>query len=157
MKAADQRPHLGRLSHHLATIAKPSTLDQLSLYLRPMISTISYRDAKASILTCLTLVLEAKQDVAPQSTSFETTFIKVITMMFKDFMFNGEQMDRFEKTLNECKMALVYYIHRIESNFKSKAIQLVLCIAAALYQFGESRPTNIMLSLAELAQHMPED
>lgn len=49
-KAADKSPHVGRLCHHLAILARPFTLQQLSLYIKSLTCVLPFRSVRGSIL-----------------------------------------------------------------------------------------------------------
>ena len=133
-KAADQNPSTGRLAHHLAILSKPFTVEQLSLYLRTLTSITPFESAKTSFLTLFNPVLEGKQDATPQSCYFEIILIKM-----SGFIFKKEQMDEFAENLHEWKIELIRLIHWGGSNFKSCGVLIVVCTAAALYEFGRSK------------------
>ena len=133
-KAADKNPNIGRLAHHLAILSEPFTFEQLSLYLRALTSITPFESAKRSVLTLLNPVLEGKQDTAPQCSRVEIIFIKLIAIISKN-----ERVNEFAENLHEWKIELTRLIHRSGSDFKSCGALIVVCIAAALYEFGRSK------------------
>ena len=145
-KVADRNPDIGRLAHHLAILSNPFTLEQLSLYLRALTSTIPFDSANTSVLTLFDPVLEGKHDAAPQSSHVEIILIKVSGIMFKK-----ERVDEFADNLREWKIELIRLIRRSGSDFKSCGVLIVVCIAAALYEFGRSKAGE-PLSLIRRAQ-----
>lgn len=50
-KAADKRPEIGRLYHHLAILAQPNGLQQLSFYSRSLACLVPFASARSSIMT----------------------------------------------------------------------------------------------------------
>ena len=76
LKAADKSPNVGRLYHHLAILARPYTLEQLSLYHRSLTCDSLFESAKGSILTLFNPILSGKDDVQYRLSSFEATFVK---------------------------------------------------------------------------------
>ena len=146
-KAAGKNPNVGRLAHHLAILSPAFTFDQLSLYLRAQISIIPFESAKISILTVLNPVIEGKQDANPQSSYVEIVFITIVAIMFK-----RERLNDFARVLQEWKIELIRYIHHSGSEFKTQGVLITVCVAAALYEFGWSKPGNIHLSMLRRAQ-----
>ena len=49
-KAADKSPHIGRLYHHLAILARPYTIEQLSLYLRSWTCVTPFESRTSGVL-----------------------------------------------------------------------------------------------------------
>ena len=150
-KAADMNPKVGRLAHHLAILSKPFTFEQLSLYLRALISIIPFESARTSILTLFNPVMEGKQDAASPSSHVEIVFVKLFAIMFK-----GERLNEFPEILQEWKFELIRYIYHTGGEFKSQGVLLVVCVAAGLYDFGRSKLGNIPLSLVRRAQEHQE-
>ena len=91
-------------------------------------------------------VLEGKHDAASQSSYVEMVLIKISGIMFK-----MERVNEFAKNLHEWKMELIYLIHRSGSDFKSCGVLVMVCVTAALYEFGRSKPGE-PLSLIRRAQ-----
>ena len=79
-KAADKRPNVGRLYHHLAILARPYTLEQLSLYTRSLTCVTPFESARGSIMTLFNPLLNNKD--TNRSLPFETFFIKAHGLLF---------------------------------------------------------------------------
>lgn len=62
-KASDNSPRVGRPYHHLASLARPLTLDQLSLYTRCLMHTTPLESARASIISLLNPISQGDGDV----------------------------------------------------------------------------------------------
>ena len=133
-EAADRNPNIGRLAHHLAILSQPFTIEQLSLYLRALTSTVPFDSANTNILTLFAPILDGKHDTTPQSSYVEIILIKICGIMFKN-----ERVDEFAENLHEWKIELIRLIHRSGSDFKSCGALIVVCTAAALYEFGRSK------------------
>lgn len=78
-KAVDRSPNAGRLYHHLALLARPYTLEQLSLYARSLTCVAPFEEARESIMTLFNPILHARDTVRP---SWETTFIRAHAILF---------------------------------------------------------------------------
>ena len=70
-------PKSGRLYHHLAILARPYTLEQLSLYARSLTCIGPFEKARESIMTLFDPVLDI---VRPSS--WETSFIRAHAILF---------------------------------------------------------------------------
>ena len=81
-KASDRSPTVGRLFHHLAILAKPYTLEHLSLYTRSLTCIVPFESAKGSILTLLNPILLGKVSVSPRNLEIEILFIKAHAILF---------------------------------------------------------------------------
>ena len=66
-------------------------------------------------------------------------------------IFKKERVDKFAENLHEWKIELIRLIHRSGSDFKSCGALIVVCTAAALYEFGRSQ-SGEPLSLIRRAQ-----
>ena len=76
-KAANKNPHIGRLSHHLAILARPYSVLQLSLYLRALTCITPFENTRGSAGTLFQPVLEERETVVQRTSVFEAMFIKV--------------------------------------------------------------------------------
>lgn len=76
-KAAAKSPNSGRLYHHLALLARPYTMEQLSLYTRSLTCIAPSEKARESIMTLFSPNLDT---VGPSS--WETNFIRAHSILF---------------------------------------------------------------------------
>lgn len=82
-KAADYRPGIGRLYHHLAILARPYALQQLYLYCRSLTCVQPFLSARESILTLLDPILARSGGNDAWSLSVDASFIKCHAILFK--------------------------------------------------------------------------
>ncbi|KAK0515388.1 hypothetical protein JMJ35_002767 [Cladonia borealis] len=75
-KAADNSPRVGRLYHHLAILARPYSLEQLSLYTRALTCVTPYESARGSIMTLFTPIINGRYTTEHRRSSLEIVFIK---------------------------------------------------------------------------------
>ena len=147
-KAADKAPHVGRLYHHLAILARPYTLQQLSLYLRALTCMLPFESAKGSIETLFNPILEGKESANHRSSSMEIIFIKAHGLLFtgrssEDFvhctqkLFDGGILDN--------------YIGRITAEFKEQGVFAALSNIASLFEYGVLRVKDTSKSIFRLA------
>ncbi len=135
-KASDKCPNVGRLYHHLAILARPYTLEQLSLYRRSLTCVISFESAKSSIMTLFNPVLQSKDVTQRRPSSFETVFIKAHAISFaRKPMDSPEQ---FNTTVDELEKQdlLAKCITRTGAGFKQIGAYAAISNIAALFENG---------------------
>ena len=78
-KAADRSPNVGRLDHHLSLLARPCTMEQLSLYMRSLTCVSPSVSAIGSIQTLFnpTMVNEAKIDTPSEHEVINAAKLKI--------------------------------------------------------------------------------
>lgn len=135
-KAADKSPNVGRLYHHLAILARPYTLEQLSLYTRSLTCVTPFESAKGSIMTLFNPILNGKESVVRRSSSFETTFIKAHGILFTKSP--TDSPDRFHEAVMELEMdnLLDHYITKVAARFKEIGVFAAVANIAALFEYG---------------------
>ena len=146
-KDADKTPKVGRLYHHLATLARPSTLEQLSLYTRSLASVIPFEMAHGNIMKLFTPILNRKQSASHHPSSFETMFIKA-----HGIIFTGISVEDFDHIVDglTCKGVLDNYIGRVTAEFKKVGVFAAVANIAALHGYGAARPTSVNSARADL-------
>lgn len=135
-KAADKSPNVGRLYHHLAILARPYTLEQLSLYTRSLTCVTPFESAKGSIMTLFNPILGGKESATRRSSSFETIFIKA-----HGFLFTKGPTDSSERFLEanmelEADGLLNDYIITLAAKFKEIGVFAAVSNIAALFEYG---------------------
>ncbi len=81
-KASDKSPHIGRLYHHLAILARPYTWEQLSLYARSLTCVTPFESARGSIVTLFNPILQGRDTIHRRQPSLETMFIRAHAILF---------------------------------------------------------------------------
>ena len=81
-EAADKSPNVGRLYHHLAILARPYTLEQLSLYTRSLTCITPFESAKESIMTLFNPLVNIKESSSRRCSSFEALYMKARGCLF---------------------------------------------------------------------------
>lgn len=146
-KAADKSPNVGRLYHHLAILAPPCTLQQLSFNTRSLTCVTPFESARGSIMTLFTSILIGKESAYHRSWSLETIFIKVHGMLF-----SGRPFEEFDATV--CQIiegVLDSYIGRVTAKFKEQGIFAAVANIAALFEYGSLRQPGMPNSIFRLA------
>ena len=94
-KAADKSPTIGRLHHHLAILARPYSLEQLSLYTRALTCVTPFESARGSIMTLFSPILQGTDAVKRRSSSLEITFIKAHGFLYHLEDLSSEKASNF--------------------------------------------------------------
>ena len=132
-KAADKSPNVGRLYHHLTILARPFTLEQLSLYTRS--------------LTCVfNPITNRKESATRRSSLFETTFIRAHRILFTKGHANPS--DQFDEAIKELEVGGLSdnYIIKASTRFKEIGVFAAIANIAALFEYGKAKwriPTPI--------------
>ena len=146
-KAADKNPNVGRLYHHLAILARPYTLQQLSFYMRSLVSVMPFDSASGSIMTLFTPILNGKKSTDHRSSSLETIFIKAHGMLF-----SAKTFKEFDATVCQTvESVLDSYIGRATTKFKEQGVFVATANIAALFEYGAVRQPGMPKSVFRLA------
>lgn len=145
-KGADKDPDQGRLYHHLAILARHSSLQQLSLYSKALTCVNPFESARSSIMTLFSPILSGKDSSYPRSMPFETMFIKVHGMLF-----SGTALEKYDASLSRLIDLLDKYITRLAAKFKEQGIFAAIANISALFEYGggvrQSGATKSILQL----------
>lgn len=145
-KGADKDPNQGRLYHHLAILARHSSLQQLSLYSKALTCVTPFESARSSIMTLFSPILSGKDSSYLRSMPFETMFIKV-----HGILFSGTALETYDASLSRLIDLLDRYISRLAAKFKEQGIFAAIANISALFEYGggvrQSGATKSILQL----------
>ena len=138
-KAADQTPTIGRLYHHLAILARPYSLEQLSLYTRSLTCVSPFESARGSIMTMFNPVLKGNDVVPRRSPSVETIFIRAHALLFT--IQHADTNDQFLTTVNELGKdgLLDRFITKSSTRFKETGVYAAASNIAAIFEYGNTK------------------
>ncbi|MCJ1405751.1 hypothetical protein MMC11_008981, partial [Xylographa trunciseda] len=146
-KAADKSPNVGRLYHHLAILARPYTLQQLSLYTRSLTCIVPFESAKGSIMTLFNPILEGRESAYHRTSSMETVLIKA-----HGILFTGGSVQDFTSCVEQLRSGLIdNYIGRVTAKFKEQGVFAALSNISALFEYGILRPKGSSRSTLRVA------
>ncbi|KAL2678889.1 hypothetical protein Neosp_009641 [[Neocosmospora] mangrovei] len=94
-KASDRSPTTGRLYHHLAILARPHALQQLSYYTRSLCVPIPFLSARESIMTLFDPVISAG------STSSRLAPIDAAFVKAHGILLSGKSQERLRESMDE--------------------------------------------------------
>lgn len=147
-KAADRRPGIGRLYHHLAILARPFSLSQLAYYTRSLSSVEPFDSARVSVMALFQPVLDGKTFSHHRVKALELAYIKLHGVLFD----RPQDEETFRETLISIQNGLLdAYIDRITSNFKEQGLYIATANIAGLFQYGGSGRSKVHRSLFWLA------
>ena len=144
-KAVDRNPNCGRLHHHLAILARPRTLEQLSLYTRSLTCIAPYKNTGKTLMT----VFDECKSAEPQS-SWETKLVRAHAILVTGQMHHPEEFDEIVEQLEEDTSSGA----QATTTFKEIGLSAAIANVAALFEYGTLKPDVMSrLRLAyELAQ-----
>ncbi len=146
-KAADKSPNVGRLYHHLAILARPSSLQQLSLYAKSLTCVTPFESARGSIMTLFTPILHGKESAYHRSSSLENVFIKA-----HGILFCGRPLNEFDDAVQQLNDGLLdNYIGRVTAKFKEQGVFAAVTNIAALFEYGALKHRGVHKSIFRLA------
>ena len=125
---ADESPRVGRLYHHLAILARPYSLKQLSSYIRALTCVTPFESARASIMTLFNPVLSGTYATERGSSSLEVVFDKA-----HGNLFSGNPM------INGWNNYLEDYFLTETSRFKEGDVHTAVAYIAAIFEYGSFR------------------
>ena len=135
-KAADKSPTIGRLYHHLAILARPYSLEQLSLYTRALTCVTPFESARGSVMTLFNPILHGKDTAHRRLSSLETIFIRAHGILFTTQ--RADSNDQFNATVDELEQDGLFdkYTTKCASRFKETGVHTAVSNIAALFEFG---------------------
>ncbi|KAL8789334.1 MAG: hypothetical protein Q9213_001257 [Squamulea squamosa] len=132
-KAADKRPGVGRLYHHLAILARPFSLSQLAYYTRALSSPEPFDSARSSIMTLFQPVLDGKTFNHHRVKALEIAYIKAHGVLFD----RPQEEEVFLEILASIRNGLLDgYMDRITSNFKEQGLYIATSNISAVFEYG---------------------
>lgn len=155
-KAADKSPNVGRLYHHLAILARPYTIEQLSLYARSLTCVTPFESAKGSIMTLFIPILNGKESATRRSSSFETVFIRAHGILFTKGP--TDTSDRFDEAVKQLEEDDLFdnYITRVAARFKEIGVFAAVADIAAMFEYGIAKQ-GVPKPILRLAFEASED
>ncbi|BCR83056.1 uncharacterized protein ACHE_10458S [Aspergillus chevalieri] len=129
-KAADKNPNFGRIQYHLAVLAYPDILQELSYYTKSLVSVDPFPPAGESIqLLFRPLLNEPKPYNQPAVAVFMTIHGK---------LFMQRPLSDFKTLMNAYLLCLDGYIRQHRSAFKMHGVFIASCNFAAIFQYGST-------------------
>ena len=156
-KASDKSPAVGRLYHHLAILARPYTLEQLSLYTRSLTCVNPFESARGSIMTLLNPILAERSSAYYRAPLMEILGIKAHAVLFT---YPQSSLDGFRLALKQLKESVIdSFVLDFEHNaHKLKRVGAYFAMSnnAAMLEYGalteKGRPRSVLRQAFEVAK-----
>ncbi|WAO85605.1 EST1-DNA-bind domain-containing protein [Fusarium falciforme] len=127
-KASDKSPTTGRLYHHLAILARPNALQQLSYYTKSLCVLIPFPSARESIMTLFDPVLSKSPNrLAP----IDAAFVRA-----HGILFSGKSKDRLQESMDEFIGQLDSYIGRVTKRWLDAGYYIGISTGCSLLGYG---------------------
>ncbi|KAJ4211601.1 hypothetical protein NW759_012512 [Fusarium solani] len=127
-KASDKSPTTGRLYHHLAILARPNALQQLSYYTKSLCVSIPFPSARGSIMTLFGPVLsKSPNHLAP----IDAAFVRV-----HGILFSGKSKERLLESMDEFVGQLDSYIGRVTKRWLEAGYYIGISMGCSLLGYG---------------------
>ncbi|KAL8944124.1 MAG: hypothetical protein Q9216_000629 [Gyalolechia sp. 2 TL-2023] len=147
-KAADKRPEIGRLCHHLAILARPNSLQQLAYYSRSLACVVPFSSARSSIMTLFQPILQGKLSTQHRPKALEISFIKIHANLFV----HGQPIPEVMELFANIKAGLLDdYISRVTTRFREQGVSMALTNIAAIFEYGALTANQTSRSICRLA------
>ena len=138
-KAADKSPTVGRLYHHLAILARPYSLEQLSLYTRALTCVTPFESARASVLTLFSPLLSARHTTGPQPSPLESALLKANTDTQDESSTEHQLSNTFADLLRSALDQIPHWKTRITSaNLLRSALDQISHCKMRITSFGKA-------------------
>ncbi|KAJ4324005.1 hypothetical protein N0V84_004099 [Fusarium piperis] len=127
-KASDKSPTTGRLYHHLAILARPNALQQLSYYTKSLCVMIPFPSARESIMTLFDPVLSKSPNrLAP----IDAAFVRA-----HGILFSGKSKERLQESMDEFIDKLDDYIGRVTKRWLDAGYYIGISTGCSLLGYG---------------------
>ena len=130
-KAADKNPHVGRLYHHLAILARSDPLQQMYLYSRSLISIECFHSARESIRTLLDPVTNDHPSYS-KALVIDRVFIKMMAILFTKR--NFEAFDGHKEEFLQHVGRSMDQLH-----WKDRGVYIIVSLIGAMLDFGSGK------------------
>ncbi|KAK6343088.1 hypothetical protein TWF718_008462 [Orbilia javanica] len=129
-KGTDRQPHVGRLYHHLAILARPNILQQLFFYCKALAVAQPFSAARESILTLFDPNALKEQDIEGNQ-SADAVFV-----LLHSICFTAVNQDAFPEKKEEYLELLDKKIGVSKIKFKVPGVYIAICGVASLFQYN---------------------
>lgn len=128
-KAADKNPTVGRLSHHLAILARPNALQQVYYYSRSLNAVEPFPSARESIMTLFDPLIKRKD--FPLTLPVDSSFIEAHAQAFV----RGPD-ERFDVPSKDFLGQLDNHVGRVTAKWKEQGVYTAVTNLAGWFDYG---------------------
>ena len=150
-KARDRNPNVGRLCHHLAILARPSSLHQISLFAISLTAITPFESAREGLFAS---ILHDNESTYSRSSPLGSVFIKAHNVL----LFNNP-IREFDDVIHQLRAGLLdNHIDRAAARFKKHGVFAAVTNIAALFEYGAVKQGGLHKSIFRLAyQEMKQE
>lgn len=130
-KAADKNPAVGRLSHHLAILARPNALQQLYYYTTSLTCVEPFLSARESIMTLFRPFVQDDQPVYSPGLPIDTLFTMLHALLFTRLVKHWQDQARQDFVSN-----LDNHIGRVTAKWKEQGVYIAVSNITAWFDYG---------------------
>ncbi|KAH6614567.1 hypothetical protein B0J18DRAFT_302997 [Chaetomium sp. MPI-SDFR-AT-0129] len=151
-RASDKSPRTGRLYHHLAILARPNALQQLSNYAKSLCVEIPFVSARESIMTLFEpLMSKTRTPQQNRLSSTELNFVKA-----HGILFSGKQLEDLDSTMKEFFDELDDHINVSTRSWLAPAYHMPIANICGVTGYGD-KSNPISIALKAFIRSPPED
>ncbi|KAL6359157.1 hypothetical protein LRP88_07374 [Fusarium phalaenopsidis] len=160
-KASDKSPTTGRLYHHLAILARPNALQQLSYYTKSLCVSIPFPSARESIMTLFDPVLSKSPN---RPAPIDAAFVRV-----HGILFSGKSKERLQESMDEFIEQLDGYIGRVTKRWLDAGYHIGISTGCSLLGYGaesnllmralsqKPEDTDVAMDESSIAEAIPDE
>ncbi|PYH95343.1 hypothetical protein BO71DRAFT_206123 [Aspergillus ellipticus CBS 707.79] len=130
-QVSDRNPHIGRIQHHLAVLARPDVIQQLFYYTKSLISIHPFAGTRESIFLLFNPFLNGPRPInrLPLVSAFVAAH---------GCIYNGDVGDRLLESVNTFMSLLTQSIGRIGPAFRMQGFYICASNVAAMLEYGNA-------------------
>ena len=138
-KAVHKSPNTGRLYHHLAILARPSTLEQLSWFVRSLTCVAPFEQTRGSIMALFNPILRGVRSFPTRPSSWETVLIHAHAILFTSQTQGSD--DKFDAVVDMLVGDDLFdeYIAKSGTKLKKFGAFAAISNVAALFEYGAQK------------------
>ncbi|KAK7416382.1 hypothetical protein QQZ08_012016 [Neonectria magnoliae] len=133
--ASNKSPTTGRLYHHLAILARPNALQQLSYYTKSLCVLVPFPSARESIMTLFDPVLSKSMN---RLEPIDAAFVSV-----HGILFSGKSKERLQESIDEFIELLDSHIGRVTKRWLNPGYCIGISLGCSLLGYGAE--SNLLL------------
>ena len=124
---------MGRISHHLVTVACPNIIKQLFYYTKALVSVNPFPQAKESVTLFLKLFLDCDEIAIQRYSLAESTFVRAAALHF-----TRGTLVKYNQVVKQFILALNSYIVTVTTEFRVSGPEIASTLCADLFDYGNS-------------------
>jgi hypothetical protein len=132
-KAADRSPNEGRISHHLAVLARQNVVQQLFYYSKALVSAKPFQNTRESVMLLFTPFLEDSEIASQRYPPVEAALVKA-----NGILFTHGRISEYASLMEQFCAKLDNHIGRTTAKFRVWGPEIASSLCAATFDFGNA-------------------